>query len=574
MSELRVKTLGRNEFAERRNFFLFSFFFAAYIFLFCWLGRYAFPSADDFAFTNDLIANGFWEAQRRMYFSWSGRLTSMSLLYLSYSLGMENIYPFLASFTSLLNLTVIFLLLRVLLRDESRWRLLTLSLLLQAVCLASTPGHNEILYWLCGSYYTWSATLATLCLAMSVRVLRDRKKGVFFFALLVLVFLNGMLIETMTAMQVGVAFVFTVYFLCRKQYASAKLMAFILAAALCGLLVTLTAPGNFIRMGKISLPVRLFETIATAAAFGGITSIKFFTKPIVYLAILYSPVIAARVKPFDPVLSKHLRAWHIFVLVVLIASLQQAVGGATMGAGLPARSEGLAIWVMGAAWLLLWAFGYRNEETFEKIRSLGIFPWRGALLILCLLLSGNFIALLQDLRIAPLYVAEQRQREALVARQKAEGKADIVVPVLTVKPTLLFFSDLRPSPNDWKNHAFAAYYGVRSISALPEELLRDEKAQSDFQEGNLSGLEALALAGNSEAQFMLGEIYDTTFAPANNVAKDNAAAAKWYRMAAEQGHSHAQRRLARLYALGMGVPRSYTRALGWILRSNFQDYRP
>jgi TPR repeat protein len=224
---------------------------------------------------------------------------------------------------------------------------------------------------------------------------------------------------------------------------------------------------------------------------------------------------------------------------------------------------------MGAAWLFLWTFGYRNEAVFEKIRSLRIYSWRGVLLALCLVLNANFLSLIQDLRAAPLYAAEQRQREVLIVQQKAEGKTDIVVPALTVKPRLLFFTDIRPSPSDWKNQSFAEYWGVRSISALPEAMLHDEQARRDFQDGKPATLETLALAGDAEVQFMLGEIYDTTFAPTEGILKDNAAAAKWYRMAAEQGHAHAQRRLTRLYALGLGVPQSYFCAVGWLLRSQF-----
>jgi len=46
-------------------------------------------------------------------------------------------------------------------------------------------------------------------------------------------------------------------------------------------------------------------------------------------------------------------------------------------------------------------------------------------------------------------------------------------------------------------------------------------------------------------------------------------AVKWYRQAAGQGYAHACRRLTRLYALGMGVPKNYLYALGWLLRSQF-----
>jgi hypothetical protein len=188
---------------------------------------------------------------------------------------------------------------------------------------------------------------------------------------------------------------------------------------------------------------------------------------------------------------------------------------------------------------------------------------------LCLLLSGNFISLLRDLPLAPSYAAEMKEREASIVRQKNEGKMNIIVPALTIKPKLLFFSDIRPSPNDWKNQSFAEYWGVDSVSALPESMLNDELTVRNIRKGNLSSLEALAEAGDPEVQFLLGEIYDTTFAPSEGALKDNTEAAKWYRMAAVQGHAHACRRLTRLYALGMGVPKNYLSALGWFLRSQF-----
>ena len=44
---------------------------------------------------------------------------------------------------------------------------------------------------------------------------------------------------------------------------------------------------------------------------------------------------------------------------------------------------------------------------------------------------------------------------------------------------------------------------------------------------------------------------------------DAAKAAKWYRRAAEQGHSAAQANLAGLYHGGKGVPRDLARAYKW-----------
>jgi hypothetical protein len=544
-----------------------------YILLFCYIGIYAHAQADDYAVVNMLKA-GFWETQKNWYAEVNGRCAYAFLISIASSLNLAHLYPFLPWMNALFNIAAFYALLTLLTTRMAASKRFLAALSLQGIWFAMLPALNETFYWLSGMAYTWTAALSLWAAALSVYVLRGKKRGPSFILLLALVFFNGMILEPTSVMQVVAAFFFFCCFLRRKNSFAARQTAFIFAAALCAFGVMFFAPGNAARMSATMLSrfsvQNILQTLGVAAAFGGVTAVKFFTKPIIYLAILYSPVVAERVKPFDLALSKHLKAWHIFVLVALIAPFLQAIAGFATGAGLPARAEGLAIWIMGAVWLSLWAFRYRNERVFGKIRSLRLFPWRGALLILCLLLNGNFIALLQDLRSAPLYAAEQRQRDALVALQKTEGATDIVVPALTVKPELLFFTDLRPSPNDWKNQSFAEYWGVRSISALPEELLHDEKARRDFQEGDLSGLEALALAGEPEVQFMLGEIYDTTFAPANNVAKDNAAAAKWYRMAAEQGHAHAQRRLTRFYALGIGVPKSYFQAVARLLRSNFQ----
>jgi hypothetical protein len=413
--------------------------------------------------------------------------------------------------------------------------------------------------------YTWCGTLLLFTSALLIAALQKSISGPKGLAAsFILVFIAGEF-----GPQVGLslcAALFCLFCVCafeRKKSALIYLLGAI-GVAFAGFLLLYLSPGTAVRMGGGG--GNILQTLGVAGVFGGITALKFFMKPTVYLAILYMPVIAAHVEPFDKTISRRLRAWHIFALIVSIACFQQAIAGWATSAGLPARAEGLAIWIMGAAWLFLWSFGYRNEKAFEKICSLRIYPWRGVLLTLCLLLNGNFISLLQDLRVAPLYAAEQRDRQASIIRQKSEGKTDIVVPALTVKPKLLFFSDIRPSPSDWKNQSYAEYWGVRSISALPAPLLNDERARRDFLEGKP---EALANAGDPEAQFMLGEIYDTTFAPFKEVPKDNETAAKWYRMAADQGYSHAQRRLTRFYARGMGVPKNYFYAVAWLLRSQF-----
>lgn len=87
--------------------------------------------------------------------------------------------------------------------------------------------------------------------------------------------------------------------------------------------------------------------------------------------------------------------------------------------------------------------------------------------------------------------------------------------------------------------------------------------------------------GSVEAQYLLGQIYDDgglskavpgpsgTYADArvadfHAVPKDFGLAAKWYRMAAEQGDATAQNHLGSMYADGRGVPQDYAEAYFWL----------
>ena len=65
--------------------------------------------------------------------------------------------------------------------------------------------------------------------------------------------------------------------------------------------------------------------------------------------------------------------------------------------------------------------------------------------------------------------------------------------------------------------------------------------------------------GNKVAQNNLGVLY----AEGNGVPQDYTEAAKWYRLAAEQGYSRAQYKLGASYDAGYGVPQDYILAHMW-----------
>ena len=148
----------------------------------------------------------------------------------------------------------------------------------------------------------------------------------------------------------------------------------------------------------------------------------------------------------------------------------------------------------------------------------------------------------------------------------------------------LWLKQLERNKNNEKVRLNAATFGQRPEIAVAEPLPKKAQApnqleqatssQADFQAGlaaylrkdyatALQELEPLAEQGNSEAQSILGTMYED----GKGVSRDYAEAAKWYRKAAEQGDAGAQHNLGWLYSKGLGVQRDLAEAFGWLRKA-------
>ena len=86
-----------------------------------------------------------------------------------------------------------------------------------------------------------------------------------------------------------------------------------------------------------------------------------------------------------------------------------------------------------------------------------------------------------------------------------------------------------------------------------------QTAPGQAQNPMLAALFAKAAAGDPAAQNHLGE----KFATGEDVGRDLAEAARWYRLAAEQGYAEAQLNLGELYENGQGVEQDLGEAARW-----------
>lgn len=101
----------------------------------------------------------------------------------------------------------------------------------------------------------------------------------------------------------------------------------------------------------------------------------------------------------------------------------------------------------------------------------------------------------------------------------------------------------------------------------PPERPAVEASQSELASPDVAALRAKAAAGDAEAEYQLGLIYDE----GRKVDRDPAQALRWYRTAAEHGHVLAALNTGVLYDSGSGVPRDAVAAAFWYRKAADAD---
>lgn len=377
-------------------------------------------------------------------------------------------------------------------------------------------------------------------------------------------FISGLSLETTAIFQVIITFCAVIYFLLtndRNKTLKAGIFCFV---SIIVFFILYLSPGVSKRILKMPFFPRIVRTIAVTIAFGFFTSLKFFIKPIIYVFLLFLPDIA-QITPYDKNFSQHISIRHIIIAVVLIAALNQFVGGWAQGSGIEFRTESLALWMMGFVWVFMWTFCYRGRLSQPSKAKIYRFRW--LLVIISLLVSSNFINVLHDLTIGKAYKAEHDVMLQETERQVSQGELDVYVPLTEISPRILNQAPWRPSPNvAWANAQFSRYHGLNSFSALPRTMLNDSEMMARWKKGDIQDFLNLA-EGNEFLSFIAGEIYDWNFPGITGVPNDTAKAIYWYTKAAELGNVQACRRLTRIYVINDRSPYRYLKAGFWFVRS-------
>lgn len=560
---------------QRKNFYFpIVIFLIVYISLFCILGLYNKNiSGDDCAFALSVIKNGFWQAQIIWYMQWAGRIANTFFVCLFTLFSLEKVYPVLAFFNILTYIIALFILIRSIKPDIPHSTNLLATLALTAATLAFTFSLHESCYWLSGSPYFWCTSLIILALAFAIKALEGSRSA--FFACIIVILINGTILEQPSFFQGVMAFAAMVYYILIKDSKRAFITGCFWLASIFAFLVMFFAPGVTVRMTTevhveyASFLQRIINAIVIACPHGFFTALKFFVKPIIYTLLLFLPLTAKKIPVLNAKISERIKIWHIVLITALIAPAMQFMKSWANATGFPDRAVSLTLWTMAFVWVLLFVFFYRGVLTSSESFALWSKKFRWPVLIIALLVNSNFIDLVNSLKVAPAYRAEKEAREKYISQQKAEGIEDIIIPKIKAKPALIY-SDLPFMP---EKGSIAEYYGVKSLFAFPEELSGDKEAINLLQNGSIIPVISLAEKGDTSLMYFIGWHTDPIYNSPMGLRISNDEAEKWYRMGAEKGDSACMRSLSRIIYTKDKSIKGILEAVYWLTRSQLASLR-
>ncbi|WP_455221138.1 tetratricopeptide repeat protein [Kaarinaea lacus] len=100
------------------------------------------------------------------------------------------------------------------------------------------------------------------------------------------------------------------------------------------------------------------------------------------------------------------------------------------------------------------------------------------------------------------------------------------------------------------------------------EFVENKSQRVVTKDSNLALLQREANAGNAEAQYQLGRMYDT----GDKLERDRQKAVAWFTRAANQGHAESQYRLAIAYLYGIAVTKNVATGESWLSKAAQQNH--
>lgn len=457
------------------------------ILLFAVLGLYAHPSADDFCMAAGVQQQGLWTHLGQHYLEWSGRYAG-NTFYAIYPLvlGFLDGYRLIAGLVMLMLFTAAaFLLARLLQRRMNDLPVVVAALVFTAVYVLGMRSPASSLYWMAGALSYQSANVLLLILAGLMLELVDRQRrgqhtgwivAVMGCVLVLLVGTN----ETGMLMAVLAVSVLWLSRLGRGWRFALPWLWLVVIAAVCSVIV-FVAPGNAVREATFPLRHDGLRALTGSIGMGSWMLVAWLQSPVLLAVTLLVPCLTLVLgwppaRQFQPS-RRHLLAMAGITLALPL--LLQFPAWWAMGGWPPPRTVDAVYFVFLLGWLATVAglTLYRIPQHWRENALTNALPHslQSAFLILIVLLglaiftNGRFQRAYQDvLFVAPAFDDYMQQRYALIGAALGRGQGFLTVPDFRqAYPRSVYFNDILPQPQDWRNACYARYFGLQGIRREP-----------------------------------------------------------------------------------------------------------
>lgn len=434
---------------------------------------FAYPQTDDFCYTSVSADLGFIKSQCNWYTTWTGRFFSTALLSIN-----PLVYKSLAGYRFILALFILFQLASLcLLTKVVTNGVLTYkeNIIFATALLASNYDQMEDirsgLYWMAGVVtYQVAASLmfvylSNLLVLSNSYVKKNSHIGVA-ITILCAFFLQGTN-EVMLVLNILIT-VTIIYYSYNNSKNNGFYHLYTLLAVLIGSLLSLLAPGNYVRINTFSRNEGVF-VIVYKALLKTMSLIELWVTAPSTLILLILVFVAINNRP---------RLKKIFIECKLSLSLSILFGLTFMSVlvpylitGLPPENRILNMTnlLFLSGWTILCAimsarFGERFLKLFDSYRIAGmqivVFIYIAALFGIG---SSNYVLVTNDILSGNSYKysleVERKEKFLIDSLEKIE-----VVEDIQTTPHSLFFDYIRYNGDHWVNKCYASYLGKNRVS--------------------------------------------------------------------------------------------------------------
>ncbi len=447
---------------------------------FVFLFFYVWPSSDDYAVFYQMVkeSKNVWEVAYSLYYSWSGRYSSILL---------STITPFAVNnlFAYRLILFVVFALLYLsffsfwytILQNKKDIKLIVIiSLFFTLMYLQIMPGISESLYWMSGSL-VYSIPLALLFFLQGCILKQENKIAFKILSLLLVFFIVGFnkITAIITLIIVIVHFITKIR---KRLILFDVLLLFFLGV---GFLILIGSPGNYERV--VFFPEAFKIKKAVWISFESLAKLNLIHLQNITLwlaAFLIFPVL--KNSEFDYKIQKFLNIHPLFVIIFgqLFFLCLFFVPALSMGINLPLRIYNFLspFWLIWFIWILIAARTHLPKKIIKSFSFLKGVKLKAFLIIIFISLmtffvkvpggdiyfGGNLPRSFYDLIFkANHYNTSMYERKEKIEKAKEKGKSIITVDPVHDLPKTIFFIDITENPDNWMNNFYATYHGVDAI---------------------------------------------------------------------------------------------------------------